>query len=157
VITQETVYAMVTKEGEYAAGWAKGQKLSKVEGVAEEDVHALEPLNGQPYSLSDYMAFAKKYWDEAELSLSNFTPDGGATRIRLLKVVSLLVRGLKVHGRASDLERLAGVSCSKFPILAGGLQTFKDLTNDEGCFVQTSKTGALRSENPQCDPLKAHA
>jgi hypothetical protein len=157
MISQETVFEMVKKEGEYAAGWAKGQKTSKIEGVNEEDCHALEPLAGMPYSLSDYMAFAKKYWDEAELSLSNFTPDGGSTRIRLLKVVSLLCRGLAVHGRASDLERLAGVSSSKFPILSGGLQTFKDLTNDEGCFVQTSKTGVLRSENPSCDPLRAKA
>jgi hypothetical protein len=157
MIPQSTVFEMIRKEGEYAAGWAKGQKVSKVEGVSEENVHSLPPLTGQPYSIADYMAFAKKYWEEAELSMSNFTPDGGATRIRLLKVVSLLTRALAVHGRASDLERLAGVSSSKFPILAGGLQTFKDLTNEEGCLVQTGKTGALRSENPICNPLKPKA
>jgi hypothetical protein len=157
MLTQAQVFEMIKKENEYAAGWRKGQKISQVEGIHEEDVHALPPLAGQPYSISDYMAFSKKYWDEAELSLSNYTPDGGSTRIRILKVVALLTRALQVHGRASDLERLAGVSSSKFPILSGGLQTFLDLTNEKGCFVQTSKTGELRSENPVCDPLKAKA
>jgi hypothetical protein len=154
MLSQDQVFEMVRKEITYAAGWAKGQKISLVAGVNEEDVHALPPLAGQPYSIADFMLFASMYWDEAGLSMVNFTPDGGATRIRLLKVIALLTRALQVHGRASDIERLAGVSCSKFPILKGGLQTFKDLTNDEGCFVPTSKTGALRSENPNCDPLK---
>jgi hypothetical protein len=154
MLEQVQVFEMIQKEGAYAAGWAKGQRVSKVEGVSEADVHELPPLAGQPYSLSDYMVFAKKYWDEAELSMSNYTPDGGATRIRILKVISLLTRALQVHGRPSDIERLAGVSSSKFPILAGGLQTFKDITNDEGCLTQTSQTGALRSESPSCDPLK---
>lgn len=47
-----------------------------------------------------------------------------------------------------------GVSSSKFPILAGGLQTFNDLTSEEGCLIPTSKTGALRNESPNCNPLK---
>lgn len=153
-ISEQQVFDMIRKEGEYAAGWAKGQKTSQVEGIAEEDVHALPPLHGQPYSIADYMAFAQKYWDEAELAMSNFTPDGGAVRIRILKVVSLLSRALKVHGRASDLERLAGHSCKEFPIMSGGMSTFKEMTNDQGCFLPNSNTGALRSENPSCDPLK---
>src|SRR6266704_3182369 len=150
-ISQERVFEMIQKEAAYAAGWGKGtRKLSKVEGVSDADVHSLPPLNGQPYSLNDYMVFAKKYWDEAELSQANFTPDGGSTRIRILKVASLLIRALQVHGRESDLERLAGVSSSKFPVLAGGLKTFDETTTAEGCMLPTAATGALRNESPSC-------
>src|SRR5208282_2996512 len=135
MLTFEEVMECVRKEGEYAQGWSKGsRKISKVEGVSDADVHCgPSGWDGIPYSLCDWWVFAKKYWDEIPLSLSNFTPDGGSVRIRMIKVVSLLVRGLMLYGKPSDLERLAGVSSSKFPILAGGLQTFTDLTNEEGC------------------------
>jgi hypothetical protein len=155
MITQEQVFEMIQKEAEYAAGWGKGtRKLSQVEGVSDADVHSLAPLAGQPYSMIDFMVFAKKYWDEAELAYANFTPDGGAVRIRILKVVSLLVRALQVHGRASDLERLAGVSSSKFPVIVGGLKAFDESSSAEGCLISTKETGALRNESPSCDPLK---
>lgn len=155
MIPQETVFKMIQKEAEYATGWGKGKrKLSKVEGISDADVHALAPLDGQPYSLMDFMTFAEKYWDEAKQAYTNFTPDGGAVRIRILKVISLLTRALEVHGRASDLERLAGVSSSKFPVLGGGLSTFNEVSTSEGCLIQSDKTGALRNESPSCDPLK---
>lgn len=155
MISQEQVFEMIRKEAEYAKGWAKGaRKLSKVEGVADEDVHALSPCAGMPYSMSDFQDFAQKYWDEARLALANFTPDGAAARIRYLKVVSLLVRLLMVHGRPSDLERIAGASSREFPIMSGGLKTFDETTNAEGCLIPTAETRALRNEAPGCDPLK---
>lgn len=155
MITQEQVFEMIRKEANYATGWAKGKrKSSKVEGIGDEDVHALAPLDGQPYSLMDYLTFAEKYWDESKAAYTNFTPDGGAVRIRILKVISLLVRALQVHGRASDLERLAGVSSSEFPILGGGLKKFNEATSSEGCLIPTAETRGLKNESPACDPLK---
>jgi len=155
MIPFETVVEMIKKEGEYARGWAKGsRKVSMVVGVEDHDVHALQPLAGQPYSMADWMVFAKKYWDEAEQAQSNFTPDGGAVRIRILKVVSLLVRALMIHGRSSDIERLAGASSRDFPIMGGGLKTFDESTSEEGCLIPTAETRGLRNETPGCDPLK---
>lgn len=155
MLTEEQVYEMISKEIEYGAGWAKGtRKISKVEGVDDSDVHALAPLDGTPFSISDFKDYAKKYWDESTLALSNFTPDGAAVRIRILKVIALLVRALKVHGRASDLERIAGVSSSEFPIMSGGLKTFKESSSEEGCLIPTADTKRLRNEAPSCDPLK---
>lgn len=155
MIPVETVFAMVNKEHDYAGGWSKGgRKLSLVEGVADIDVHPLAPLAGQPYSLMDFIIFAEKYIAEAKMAYTNFTPDGGAVRIRILKGIGLLIRGLMVHGRASDLERLAGVSSSQFPVLGGGLATFNETSTAEGCLIQSNKTGALRNESPSCDPLK---
>lgn len=155
MISQEQVFEMIRKEAEYAAGWAKGsRKASKVEGVLDNDVSCHFPLDGQPFSMSDWMLFAKKYWNEAELTWANFTPDAAAVRIRLLKVISLLVRCLQVHGRPSDLQRIAGVSSSEFPILGGGLKTFNEVTSSEGCLIPNAATKALRNESPGCDPLK---
>lgn len=155
MLTQDQVFEMIRKEAEYGTKWAKGsRKLSKVEGVSDADVHSLPPLEGQPYSVSDFMDYSQKYWDEARLALANFTPDGAAPRSRILKVVSLLVRCLQVHGRPSDIQRIAGVSSSKFPILHGGLQTFDEVTNEEGCMIPSEKTGSLRNESPNCNPLK---
>lgn len=154
MLTQEQVFDLIRKESEYAKGWAKGsRKSSKVDGVADEDVGALAPLAGQPYSMADFKTFAKKYWDEADLAMTNFTPDGGSIRIRIIKVIGLLVRLLMVHGRTSDLERLAGHSSSEFPILGGGLKTFNELTSEEGCLIPNANTGSLRNESPNCDPL----
>jgi hypothetical protein len=155
MLTQEQVFDLIRKEAEYSQGWAKGsRKQSKVEGVSESDVHALAPLDGQPYSIMDFLTFAEKYWDEAKAAYTNFTPDGGSVRIRLIKVINLLVRALQVHGLPSDLERLAGVSSSEFPVLGGGLKTFNALTSAEGCLIPTPETRSLRNESPNCDPLK---
>jgi hypothetical protein len=155
MLTQEQVFECIRKEAEYSNGWAKGtRKISKVEGVSDSDVCPLAPNEGQPYSLMDFLTFAEKYWNEAKLAYTNFTPDGGAVRIRLIKVLNLLVRALQVHGRSSDLVRLAGVSSSEFPILGGGLKTFKELSSTEGCLIPTEETGRLRNESPNCDPLR---
>ena len=157
-LTFEEVIALIAKEGEYAKGWggADGdRKISKVEGIEDHDVHAgTTGPEGQPFSLADWFVFADKYWQEIPLAMSNFTPDGGSVRIRMIKAASMMVRALMIYGRPSDLERLAGVSSSKFPILHGGLAAFAGLTNQHGCLVPTEETGALRNEAPGCDPLK---
>lgn len=155
MLSQEQVFDLIRKEMEYSKGWAKGsRKLSEVEGVDDADVHSLPPLDGQPYSIMDFMTFAEKYWDEAKTAYTNFTPDGGAVRIRLIKVLNLLTRALMVHGRGSDTTRLAGHSCSEFPILSGGLKKFDEITTSEGCLIQTEDTRGLINESPACSPLK---
>ena len=108
MLSFEQVVELVKKESEYAQGWAKGsRKASVVEGVGDADVHSgtSGPV-GQPFGISDYFLFAKKYWDEIPLTMSNFTPDGGAVRIRIIKVVSLLIRCLMVWGQPLDLQRI---------------------------------------------------
>ena len=59
-----------------------------------------------------------------------------------------------VHGRASDVERLGGVSSSNFPVMPSGIKGFEEATNDEGCLIPTAETKGLRNESPGCDPLK---
>lgn len=158
-LTFEEVIDCIRKEGEYAKGWGGKdgkRKLSSVEGILDGDVHSgTTGQAGAPFSLADWYVFAKKYWDEIPLAMSNFTPDGGSVRIRMIKTASLLIRALMIYGRPSDLERLAGVSSSKFPILGGGLKTFNDLSSQHGCLLPSPETGALRNEAPGCDPLKS--
>jgi len=156
MLTMEEVFELVKKENEYAQGWGKGtRKRSKVEGISDADVHAgTSGWNGMPYSIADWKIYTQKYWDEIDLVLSNFTPDGGAVRIRIIKVISMLVRCLQMYGQPSDLQRIAGHSCSEFPILSGGLKTFDKLTTEEGCLIPTADTKNLRNESPSCNPLK---
>jgi hypothetical protein len=155
MLTEDQVFDCIRKEMEYSKGWAKGsRKLSAVDGVDDSDVHTLAPLSGQPFSISDFKTFASKYWNEIDEALTGFTPDGGSVRIRIIKVLNLLTRAMMVHGRSSDLERLAGKSSSEFPVLGGGLKTFNAVSSDEGCLIPTAATKALRNESPNCDPLK---
>jgi hypothetical protein len=155
MLTLGQVFRLVKKENEYAAGWGKGnRKVSKVAGVDDCDVHAgTTGPEGQPFSMADYKVFAQKYWDEIDLAMSNFTPDGGSVRIRIIKVIALLSRCLMIYGKMSDLERLAGKSSSEFPILSGGLKAFDNLTSAQGCLIPTPETKSLRNESPHCSPL----
>lgn len=134
---REKVYEMLTKEDNYAQGWAKGGR--------KQDAY-VSTTTGQPFSLVEWVLFAEKYLDEAKLAYINYTPDLGAIRIRLLKAASLLVSALQVHGKEEDLERLAGVSSSKFPILHGGLATFDALTDEKG---RLKGLGNLKSEEDE--------
>ena len=156
MLTADQVFELIRKENEYGQGWAKGsRKVSKVKGVSNADIHAgTSGPDGQPFSVSDWWVFAKKYWDEIPLVLSNFTPDGGAARIRIIKVVSLLVRCLMLYGQPADLHRLAGKPSRDFPILGGGLKTFDETTTAEGCMIPSAETRGLRNESPHCNPLK---
>lgn len=138
MLKREKVYEMLTKEDDYAQGWAKnGRKKDAYVSVS----------TGQPFTLVEWIIFAEKYLNDAKLAYANYTPDLGAIRIRLLKSASLLVSALQVHGKKDDLERLAGVSSSKFPILYGGIQTFDHLIDENGVFA--GGVGNLKSEEPK--------
>ena len=115
-IARERVYEMLSKENEYAQGWGKHQNKGDSYTSIEDK---------QPYGMMDWLVFAEKYTDEAKLAWSNYTPDSRAIRSRILKAASLLVTALEVHGQESDLEDIAGVSSTKYPIYEGGLKTFK--------------------------------
>ena len=137
MLTVDQVFDLIRKENDYAAGWGKGtRKLSKVEGIRDADVHGgtSGPL-GQPYSIADWKIFAGKYWDEIDQVLANFTPDGGAVRIRLIKVAFMIIRCLMLYGQTSDIERLAGKSSRDFPVMQGGLKTFQESTTEKGCLM----------------------
>ena len=115
MINRERVYEMLTKENEYAQGWnrdAKGHDLG----------------NDQNWGYMDWIIFAEKYLDEAKLTWANYTPDDRAVRIRIMKAAGLLVNALVNKGEESDVEDIAGVSSTKFPIYEGGLKTFKQMT-----------------------------
>lgn len=138
MIRREKVYEMLSKEDKYAQGWVKnGRKKDAYVSVTTD----------QPFTLMEWIIFAEKYLNEAKLAYANYTPDLGTIRIRLLKATSLLVSALQVHGKEEDMERLAGVSSSKFPILHGGLRTFERLVDETGMFV--GGVGNLKSEEPK--------
>jgi hypothetical protein len=135
ILTREQIYAMLDKEDAYAQGWARGGR--------KKDAYQCVST-GLPFTLMEWVVFAEKYLDEAKVAYANYTPDMGAVRIRLLKAASLLVSALQVHGKEDDIERLAGISSSRFPILHGGLATFNKLTDRYGRLDQ--KIDALKSE-----------
>lgn len=136
MLGRNKVYEMLTKEDNYAQRWAKGGR--------KKDTYT-SATTGQPFSLMEWIVFVEKYLDEAKICYANYTPDLGAVRIRLLKAASLLVGALQVHGKGEDLERLAGVSATKFPILHGGLATF-DLLTDKNGRLRTRATENLKDE-----------
>lgn len=122
-LPRELVYAMLTKEDQYAQGWGEGKKTVH----PEFPDHTVSRTTGQPFTLIEYINFAEKYIAEAKLAHANYLPDNGALRIRVIKAASLFVTALQVHGRPEDFDRLAGVSSSKFPIMHGGLELLKQL------------------------------
>jgi len=131
MITRERVYEMLTKEDAYAQGWGADRKDFPSK---KDNTTSIE--DGQPYGMMDWIVFAEKYINEAKLAWANYTPDSRAVRIRLMKAASLFVTALEVHGQESDLDDIAGVSSTKYPIFEGGLQTYKEMNAD------TINTGA---------------
>ncbi len=121
-LTRETIYEMLDREEKYASGWGEG-KQSHEQGFPD---HVVDREIGLPFGVMDFVNFAEKYLDEAKLAHSNYLPDPKAVRIRLLKAASLLVSALQVHGVDTDLESIAGVSSTKFPIFHGGLKAFRE-------------------------------
>src|SRR5262245_60809592 len=93
MLTFEQVMELIRKENEYAAGWANGsRKVSTSEVLSDDAVHSgTTGWHGSPFSICDWMLFAKKYYDEAGQAMQNYTPDGGAVLIRLIGVISLLL------------------------------------------------------------------
>ena len=113
--TRQNVYEMLTKENDYAQGWNRSP-----EGE--------DPGNDQNWGYMDWIIFAEKYLSEAKLAWAEYTPDERAVRIRIMKAASLLVTALENLGKDSDLQDIAGISSTKYPVLKGGLQTYKNLT-----------------------------
>jgi hypothetical protein len=113
-ISREEIFRMLDKEDDYAQGWNR-------------DAQGNDVGNDGRHSYMDWIVFAEKYIDEAKLTYSNYTPDARAVRIRILKAANLLINALVNHGQSSDLEDIAGVSSTKYPILYGGLKTFQQL------------------------------
>jgi hypothetical protein len=70
----------------------------------------------------DWLVFAEKYLNDAKTAWAGYTPDKRAITCRLLKAASLLVTCLTVHCSESDLEQIAGVSSTNFPIYTKGLK-----------------------------------
>jgi hypothetical protein len=121
---RDWVYDMLTKEDQYASGWgeAEGEKSNPV-----FPEHTINYETGDPFSLMDFIVFTEKYLNDAKAAYSNYCPDNGAVRIRLIKAASLLVTALQVHGKFEDLELLAGKSSDKtYPIRYGGLAVLQD-------------------------------
>lgn len=116
------IYQMLDREEKYASGWGEDKK-SHEEGFPD---HVVSREIGHPFGVMDFVNFAQKYLDEAKLAHSNYLPDPKAVRIRLLKAASLLVSAMQVHCAETDLEDIAGVSSTKFPIFHGGLKAFRE-------------------------------
>jgi hypothetical protein len=117
------VYEMLTKEDRYAQGWSS--EAPRPDGSVKRD-HMCSATTGQPFSDMEWIIFAEKYLDEAKLAYANYTPDMRAIRIRILKAASLLVSALQSNGVESDLDSIAGISSTKFPIKHGGLKALQD-------------------------------
>lgn len=124
MIARELVYEMLTKEDNYAKGWAS--PTPRPDGTVKTD-HMCSAKTGLPFGHMDWIVFAEKYLNEAKLAYANYTPDDRTIRIRLIKAASLLVSALQCHCEESDLETIAGVSSRGFPVLHGGLATFKEM------------------------------
>lgn len=120
MLDRPAVYEMLTKEEKYSKGWAKGNH-ARSRSIDVPD-HMTDRLSGQPYTLAEWIIFAEHYLSAAKQSFSTMTTDQRSIRIRMLKAASLLVSGLQVHGEESDIDTIAGVSSTKFPVLSGGLQ-----------------------------------
>jgi hypothetical protein len=126
LINRNRVYEMLTKEDDSASAWGKG-KESKVPGVPS---HLVSRQTGLPFSAMEWVTFAELYLNEAKTAYANYCLDLRTIRIRLLKAASMLVAALQVNGEESDLEDIAGVSRTTFPINNGGLKQFKELTKE---------------------------
>lgn len=103
MIELEQVFEMIRNERKYAQGW----------GGNDHD---------KDWSLMDWLAFTRKYLNEAELAYANYCPDIGTVLVRFVKAASLLSAALQYHTLPEDIDRVAGVSSSKnFPLNSGGL------------------------------------
>ena len=124
MVDRQEVYDMLTKEEKYAKNWAKGDHAkSKVFDVPD---HLTDRQSGQPYTLAEWIVLSEHYLNAAKQSFSTFTKDQRSIRIRMLKAANLLICGLQVHGAFDDIDHIAGVSSTKFPVLSGGLQSLLD-------------------------------
>jgi len=127
LVPREKIYEMLTKEDEYAGRWGEG-KTSMIPGFPD---HMVSRESGQPYGILDIVTWAEFYLRQAKDAHASFCPDTAAIRIRVLKAASLLVTALQIHAEEEDLNRIAGISSTKFPILYGGVDTFENFIHDQ--------------------------
>jgi hypothetical protein len=113
ISSRQDVYDALTREDEYAQGWALG-------GTRKADAY-VNGRTGDPFSEMEWIVFVEKYLAEAKLCYANYTPDMRAVHIRLLKAASLLVSALTTGATPEDLTAIAGVSSTKFPMFRRGL------------------------------------
>jgi hypothetical protein len=131
VVPRTAIYDAITKEDQYAQGWAKGKR--SVDGTVPD--HLVSRQTGQPFSSMEWVIFAEKYLNEAKTAYANFLPDMNVVNIRLLKAASLLVSALQCSASQQDLDKIAGVSSTGFPIQHGGLSAFKQYAKDNPEFA----------------------
>jgi hypothetical protein len=115
--TRQQVYDALTKEDQYAQGWAYGGRKADAYVSAK---------TGLPFEQIRWINFAQKYINEALLADANYLKDENAINIRVLKAASLLVSALTVNVTPEQLAQIAGVSSSKFPLYRNGLKDYED-------------------------------
>jgi len=144
---RERVYDALTREDNYAQGWAVGGKRKQ---------NAYTSIRtGMPYSEIEWITFAEKYLNEAKAAYANYTPDRRALYSRMLKAASLLVSGLQSLASEQDLIDVAGVSSTNFPVFSRGLKDLQEAlakdskgTHDKYVSrVTTPSRGLLRQED----------
>lgn len=119
VSTRQDVYLALSREDAYAHGWTAGDRKS--------DPY-VSVRTGQAFSAMEWIVFVEKYLNEAKIAYANYLTDENVVNIRLLKAASLLVSALTCSASPKDLEKIAGVSSTKFPINRRGLQDLVDKT-----------------------------
>jgi hypothetical protein len=127
VSTRQDVYDALTREDEYAQGWAGPNQSRKTDAY-------VSARTGEPFSEMEWIIFAEKYLNEAKSGYANYVKDMNVIRIRLLKAASLLVSALTTTATPEDLQKIAGVSSTKFPIFKDGLC---DLKKDREVYPNT--------------------
>jgi hypothetical protein len=130
-VPRTAVYNAITLEDNYAQAWSKGRK--SIDGSVPD--HMVSRQTGHAFSQMEWIIFAEKYLAEAKTAYANFLPDMNVVNIRLLKAASLLVSALQCSATQSDLDKIAGVSSTTFPIQHGGLSAFKQYAKDNPTFT----------------------
>jgi hypothetical protein len=115
--TRQQVYNALTREDEYAQGWAGPNNSRKADAY-------VSAKTGRPFTEMEWIIFAEKYLNEAKEAYANYVPDMNAVNIRLLKAASLLVSALTTATTPEQLEQIAGISSTKFPINRQGLKDY---------------------------------
>lgn len=131
VSTRNAVYDALTREDNYAQGWAGPENSRK------EDAY-VSARTKLPFSSMEWIIFAEKYIDEAKLAYSNYMEDQNVVNIRLLKAASLLVSALTTSATPEDLEKIAGVSSTKFPFNQRGLADYLEAQKKNAAAVDAA-------------------
>jgi len=127
ISSRQEVYDAITREDNYAQGWAGPAGSRKADAY-------VSARTGKPFTEMEWITFAEKYLNEAKLAYANYIKDMNVVNIRMLKAASLLISALTTSATPEDLQKIGGVSSSKFPIMTGGLC---DLKKDREVYPKT--------------------